>query len=77
MKLEELKEGESARIVAIGGTGSLRKRILDLGMTKGCRITLVRKAPLGDPLEVELRGYRLTVRKSEASSVEIEKEAAE
>lgn len=72
MKLGELSLGESAVVVNVGGEGQLRKRFLDLGITKGTRVTMVRIAPFGDPVEIQLRGYRLTLRKSEASIVEIE-----
>lgn len=72
MKLGELSLGESAVVVNVGGEGQLRKRFLDLGITKGTRVTMARIAPFGDPVEIQLRGYRLTLRKSEASIVEIE-----
>ncbi len=72
MQLGELKLGESAVVVNVGGEGQLRKRFLDLGITKGTRVTMARIAPFGDPVEIQLRGYRLTLRKSEASIVEIE-----
>lgn len=74
MRLEDLNIGETATIVKVEGSGSLRRRIMDLGMTKGCQVKMIRVAPLGDPIEVELRGYRLTVRKSEASIVEVSSE---
>lgn len=72
VKLGELSLGESAVVVNVGGEGQLRKRFLDLGITKGTRVTMARIAPFGDPVEIQLRGYRLTLRKSEASIVEIE-----
>ena len=72
MKLEDMKCGDTATIVNVSGEGQLRKRILDLGLTKGVDVKLVRIAPLGDPIEIELRGYRLTVRKTEASIVELD-----
>ena len=72
MQLGELKLGESAVVVNVAGEGQLRKRFLDLGITKGTRVTMARIAPFGDPVEIQLRGYRLTLRKSEASIVEIE-----
>lgn len=75
MKLEDLDIGETATVVKVGGEGTLRKRILDLGITKGCKVRLLRVAPFGDPIEIELRGYRLTVRKTEASVVEVEGDA--
>ena len=72
VKLGELSLGESAVVVNVGGEGQLRKRFLDLGITKGTRVTMARIAPFGDPVEIQLRGYRLTLRKSEAAIVEIE-----
>lgn len=72
MRLDELKIGQSGTVVNVAGTGQIRKRILDLGLTKGARIRMLRKAPLGDPVEIEVRGYRLTLRLSESDFVEIE-----
>lgn len=74
MKLGDMERGESATVVRVTGSGQVRKRILDLGLTRGAKVTLVRKAPLGDPIEIELRGYRLTLREGEASIVELEKD---
>jgi len=71
MQFGDLKVGDSAVILNVGGEGQLRKRLLDLGVTKGTRVTMVRIAPFGDPIEIQLRGYRLTLRKSEAAIVEI------
>lgn len=71
MNLGEMKCGESAVVTAVRGKGALRKRILDLGLTRGCRVTVVRSAPLGDPFELSLRGYRLTIRRAEAAIVEV------
>ncbi len=75
MKLEDMKCGDTATVVRVTGSGQLRKRVLDLGLTRGAKVKLVRVAPLGDPIEIELRGYRLTVRKAEASIVELEEGA--
>ena len=72
MQLGELKLGESAVVVNVAGEGQLRKRFLDLGITKGTTVTMARIAPFGDPVEIQLRGYRLTLRKAEAAIVEIE-----
>ena len=72
MRLAEMKCGDTAKVVRVEGEGQLRKRILDLGLTCGAAVKLVRIAPLGDPVEIELRGYRLTVRKSEAEIVVLE-----
>ena len=72
MKLADMKCGDTARVVNVEGEGHLRKRILDLGLTRGVEVKLIRIAPLGDPVEIELRGYRLTVRKTEADIIEFE-----
>ena len=72
MKLEDMKCGDAATVVAVSGSGQLRKRVLDLGLTRGAEVKMIRIAPLGDPVEIELRGYRLTVRKTEASVIELE-----
>ena len=72
MKLEDMKCGDTATVVTVSGSGPLRKRVLDLGLTRGAEVKMIRIAPLGDPVEIELRGYRLTVRKTEASVIELE-----
>jgi len=69
--LGQLKCGESGTVIRVAGEGALRKRILDLGLTKGCRVTVIRNAPLGDPIEIAVRGYRLTIRRAEAAAVEL------
>ena len=70
--LKELKVGESATVVKLHGEGALRRRIMDMGITKGTRITVRKVAPLGDPIELHLRGYELSIRKDDAEMVEIE-----
>ena len=70
--LDALKPGQSAAAAAVHGQdAALRRRLLDLGITKGTKLTLVRTAPLGDPLEFSLRGYALTIRRSDAHCVEV------
>ncbi len=70
--LDLLNSGESAVVKAVRGENTpLRRRLLDMGITKGTELTLVRTAPLGDPIELKLRGYALTIRKSDASLVEV------
>lgn len=64
--------GESGKIKAVQGEGRIRRRLFDMGVTPGADVTLVKKAPLGDPLEVTIRGYQLTLRKDEAKCVEME-----
>lgn len=71
-----MKVGDYAVIKNVAGEGQLRKRMLDLGLTKGCRLQLIRKAPLGDPIEIELRGFRLTIRKSEAEIIDLDIQGA-
>lgn len=68
----DMQVGDFAIVKNVAGDGQLRKRMLDLGLTKGCKLQLIRKAPLGDPVEIELRGFRLTIRKNEASIIELE-----
>lgn len=72
----DMKVGDYAVIKNVAGEGQLRKRMLDLGLTKGCRLQLIRKAPLGDPIEIELRGFRLTIRKSEAEIIDLDIQGA-
>lgn len=69
---KDMQVGDCATIKNVAGDGQLRKRMLDLGLTKGCKVKLIRMAPLGDPIEIELRGFRLTIRKNEAEIVELE-----
>lgn len=68
-KLHEFNIGESGTIVKVEGEGRLRRRLFDMGVTPGASVILRKKAPLGDPLEIKIRGYELTLRKSEASLV--------
>lgn len=72
MTLDELKTGQPALVRRINGRGALRRRLMDMGMVKGTNIQMVRTAPMGDPVEYVLRGYHLSLRKSEAQLVEIE-----
>jgi len=59
-------------VLKIHGEGQVRKRIMEMGITKGCEIEVIKVAPLGDPIEITLRGYDLTIRKADADSVEVE-----
>lgn len=72
MQFRDMDIGDVAAVMNVSGEGKLRKRLLDLGLTKGVKVRLIRKAPLGDPIEIELRGFRLSLRKTEASIVELE-----
>ena len=71
-KLDEFKVGETGLIKKVEGEGRLRRRLFDMGVTPGATVYLRKKAPLGDPLEVTIRGYELTLRKSEAALVVLE-----
>jgi ferrous iron transport protein A len=77
MKLSELAVGASAVVREFPKSGSAFVRLREMGLLAGTRITLVRTAPLGDPLEIKVRGYHLTLRKSEAEHVLVEVENAE
>ena len=70
--LNQLKPGERATIVKVGGEGPVRRRILDMGVVSGADIEVVRVAPLGDPVEFRVKGYNLSLRKSEAQNVQVE-----
>ena len=71
-KLSEMNIGESGIIKKVGGDGAIRRRLFDMGVTPGADVYLRKKAPLGDPYEVTLRGYELTLRTSEAENVLVE-----
>lgn len=70
--LKDVKVGQSGRVVKIHGEGALKRRIMDMGITKGVIITVRKVAPLGDPMELNLRGYELSLRKADAEMIEIE-----
>ncbi len=70
--LSDFSVGESGVIKAVSGEGKLRRRLFDMGVTPSAEVTLRKKAPLGDPLEVTIRGYELTLRSSEAERVTME-----
>ena len=72
MKLNELKAGQSARVLSIGGEGALRQHFLDMGLIPGTEVTLIKLAPMGDPMELRLRGYALTLRMADAEKISIE-----
>lgn len=69
--LKEVKVGESAVVARLAGAGALKRRIMDMGLTKGMRVYVRKVAPLGDPIELTVRGYELSIRKDEAASVEV------
>ena len=70
--LKDVKVGQTATVVKLHGEGALRRRIMDMGITKGVDIHVRKVAPLGDPLELSLRGYELSLRKADAEMVEVE-----
>ena len=70
--LKDVKNGETVTVLKIRGEGQLRKRIMEMGITKGCAVEVIKVAPLGDPIEITLRGYDLTIRKADAESIEVE-----
>ena len=73
MTLNELKIGDSAAIPAVGGEGELRCRLLDMGLTPRTLVTLRKVAPMGDPIEIHIRGYELTLRVEDARQITVEK----
>ncbi len=70
--LDQLQKGETGLIKKVEGEGKIRRRLFDMGVTPGAIVTLRKKAPLGDPIEVTIRGYELSLRKAEAILVTIE-----
>ena len=70
--LSEFTVGERGTVKAVNGEGRIRRRLFDMGVTPGAEVVMRKKAPLGDPIEVTLRGYELTLRKAEAACVEVE-----
>lgn len=69
--LREVAIGDTATVVKLHGEGALRRHLMDMGLTKGVSVTVRKVAPLGDPLEVTVRGYELSLRKEEAANVEV------
>lgn len=70
--LKNVHVGHSARVVKLHGEGAIRRRIMDMGVTKGAEIFVRKVAPLGDPIEINVRGYELSVRKSDAAMIEVQ-----
>ena len=71
--LKQAKVGETVKVVKLTGQGAVKRRIMDMGITKGVEIFIRKVAPLGDPVEVTVRGYELSLRKDDASMIEVEK----
>ena len=70
--LKEAKIGETVRVVKIHGEGAIKRRIMDMGLTKGVEVYIRKVAPLGDPIEVTVRGYELSLRKADTEMIEVE-----
>lgn len=70
--LRETKKGETVKVVKLNGAGALKRRIMDMGITKGSELYIRKVAPLGDPVEITVRGYELSLRKEDAQMVEVE-----
>ncbi len=74
--LDQLPTGATARVARIRGERAVRRRLMDMGITRGATITMVKASPFGDPVDYLIRGYHLSLRKTEAQMIEIEQEAA-
>ncbi len=70
--LRDVKIGDTAKVVKLHGEGALKRRIMDMGITKGTDIYVRKVAPLGDPIEITVRGYELSIRKADAELIEVE-----
>jgi ferrous iron transport protein A len=70
--LRDVPIGQTATVAKLHGEGALKRRIMDMGITKGVEVYVRKVAPLGDPMEVTVRGYELSVRKGDAASIEVE-----
>lgn len=70
--LKESKVGDTVRVVKLHGEGAVKRRIMDMGLTKGVDVQIRRVAPLGDPIEVTVRGYELSIRKADAEMIEVD-----
>ncbi len=70
--LKESKVGDTVRVVKLHGEGAVKRRIMDMGLTKGVAVQIRKVAPLGDPIEVTVRGYELSIRKADAEMIEVE-----
>lgn len=76
MTLNDLKIGQSGIITAVGGEGALRLRLLDMGLIPKTRVRVQKVVPMGDPIQIQIRGYELTIRREDAQRIEIRKEEA-
>ncbi|MBQ6094016.1 MAG: ferrous iron transport protein A [Lachnospiraceae bacterium] len=73
MNLKEVKVGQTVTVVKLRGEGAIKRRIMDMGITKGTEVYVRKVAPLGDPIEVTVRGYELSIRKADAEMIEVSK----
>ncbi len=71
MKLNEVKVGETVTVSKINGSGAIKRRIMDMGLVKNVKLTVRKVAPLGDPIEITVRGYELSIRKEDAKCIEV------
>ena len=70
--LKETSVGETVKVVKLNGSGPVKRRIMDMGITKGTEVRVRKAAPLGDPIEITVRGYELSLRKADAETIEVE-----
>ena len=72
MTLDKVAVGDTVKIARLNGAGPVKRRIMDMGLTRGTEVTVRKIAPLGDPIELTVRGYELSIRKDEAAAIEVE-----
>ena len=72
MTLKDVKIGDTVKVAAVNGEGALRRRIMDMGITKGVEIYVRKSAPFGDPIEIMVRGFEMSIRRADAEMIEIE-----
>lgn len=72
MTLKNMKPGQEGTVISIGEKGIMRRRIMDMGLTPGALVKMIKIAPLGDPIEINIRGYELSLRKEEADQIQVE-----
>ena len=71
MTLNEVEIGGTCTVTKLNDSGEIRRRIMDMGITKGAKVSVLKIAPLGDPIDLSVRGYRLSIRRSDAASIEV------
>lgn len=72
MNLKEVKTGDTVKVVKLRGEGAVKRRIMDMGITKGVEVTVRKVAPLGDPIQISVRGYELSIRKADAENIDVQ-----